>query len=101
MTPAQKGALLDAIRNGKGFIGVHSASDTFHGRGDNVDPYIAMLGAEFISHGAQQPSRLACTDPRFPGLGESVKGLEMVEECIRSKTSRPICTSSLPSKPRA
>ena len=30
MTPAGKAALLDAVKNGKGFIGVHSASDTFH-----------------------------------------------------------------------
>ena len=89
MTPEQKAALLDAIRNGKGFIGVHSASDTFHSHGDSVDPYIAMLGAEFISHGAQQTSRLTCADPRFPGLGDSTKGLEMVEEWYSLKNFAP------------
>src|SRR3954468_5189566 len=30
MTPAGKVALLDAVKNGKGFVGFHSASDTFH-----------------------------------------------------------------------
>src|SRR6202000_1108632 len=30
MTPAGKQALFDAIRGGKGFVGVHSATDTFH-----------------------------------------------------------------------
>ena len=89
MTPGQKTALLDAIRNGKGFIGVHSASDTFHSHGGSVDPYIAMLGAEFVSHGAQQLSRLTCTDPRFPGLGDTVKGLEMVEEWYSLKNFAP------------
>src|SRR3954471_12745292 len=30
MTPAGKAALMDAVKNGKGFVGVHSATDTFH-----------------------------------------------------------------------
>src|SRR4051812_43099892 len=30
MPPGAKEAFLDAIKNGKGFIGFHSASDTFH-----------------------------------------------------------------------
>src|SRR5881227_146866 len=30
MTAAGKAALLDAINSGKGFVGVHSAADTFH-----------------------------------------------------------------------
>ena len=89
MTPDQKAALLGAIKNGKGFIGVHSASDTFHSHGDSVDPYIAMLGTEFIGHSAQQTSRITCTDPRFPGLGDTVKGLEMVEEWYSLKNFAP------------
>lgn len=40
---------LDWIKEGKAFIGMHSASDTFHG----FKPYIEMLGGEFLSHGAQ------------------------------------------------
>lgn len=36
MTAAGKQALLDAITGGKGFIGVHSAADTFH-TGETVD----------------------------------------------------------------
>ncbi|MBU6400194.1 MAG: ThuA domain-containing protein [Verrucomicrobia bacterium] len=81
MTPEGKAAFLEAIHNGKGFIGTHSASDTFHspnyeagrdGRyqadGDNADPYVKMLGAEFIIHGAQQKSHMIVADPNFPGL---------------------------------
>jgi type 1 glutamine amidotransferase len=41
--------LLDWIGSGKAFIGVHAASDTFHG----FPPFIAMLGGEFETHGAQ------------------------------------------------
>jgi type 1 glutamine amidotransferase len=71
-----KKALLDAIASGKGFIGSHCASDTFHSPGpaaqnqspSTIDPYIAMLGGEFISHGDQQTATMRVADPRFPGL---------------------------------
>lgn len=44
-----KQAFLDWIRSGKGFVGMHSATDTFHG----YPPFIEMIGGEFKSHGAQ------------------------------------------------
>jgi type 1 glutamine amidotransferase len=80
MSVAGKEAFLDAIAKGKGFIGVHSASDTFHSPGnkdhgperfqldgDKADPYVKMLGTEFILHGSQQPGHLICVDSKFPG----------------------------------
>jgi uncharacterized protein len=82
MPPCAKEAFLDAIRGGKGFVGFHSATDTFHSpahnkgemlrnvdeRGnDAFDPYIRMLGGEFIVHGKQQDGRLVCVDKSFPG----------------------------------
>jgi type 1 glutamine amidotransferase len=42
-------AFLDWIKSGKGFIGAHSATDTFPG----FPPYIEMIGGEFKTHGAQ------------------------------------------------
>ena len=59
MSARGKEALLAAIRNGKGFVGVHSASDTFHSKGEPLrrnnkyNQDIAMLGGEFLSHGSQ------------------------------------------------
>lgn len=44
-----KQAFLDWIKSGKGFVGMHSATDTFH----NFEPYIEMIGGEFKTHGAQ------------------------------------------------
>jgi len=44
-----KQAFLDWIKSGKGFVGMHSASDTFHG----FAGYIDMLGGEFQTHKAQ------------------------------------------------
>jgi type 1 glutamine amidotransferase len=81
MSAAGKAALLQAVADGKGFIGAHCASDTFHSPGgkemtaqrwlddgDNADPYIKMLGGEFIIHGSQQVSHLIAADPKFPGI---------------------------------
>jgi len=80
-----KKRLLDAIAAGKGFVGFHAASDSFHSAGPRnenqteVDPYIAMLGGEFISHGPQQEATMRVTSATFPGtegLGRSFKLLE-------------------------
>ena len=69
-----KQAFLNEIKSGKGFVGMHSASDTFHGKGDSVDPYIEMLGGEFLSHYAQAGVECLVQDPKHPaskGLGEA------------------------------
>ena len=80
MTPEGKAAFLEAIRNGKGFIGTHSATDTFHSSGHAIDPYITMLGGEFLSHGGQQAAQITCVDPQFPGMDGLKDGLRLKEE---------------------
>jgi len=93
MTAAGKQALLDAIRNGKGFVGIHAANDSFHVQpdpadlserfvmhGDNVDPYIAMLGGEFIRHGPQQIAKMGVADNKFPGCEELKDSFESMDE---------------------
>ena len=87
MTADGKKAFLEAIRAGKGFVGIHSAADTFHtgetaetntgqprtwryrNLGDKADPYTRMLGAELIVHGMQQVASLRVVDNGFPGFG--------------------------------
>ena len=70
--PPGKKKLLDAIAAGKGFVGFHSATDTFRSAGahrtDRVDPYIAMIGGEFVTHGPQQVATMTVASPKFPGL---------------------------------
>lgn len=90
MSEEGKAAFLDAIRSGKGFIGTHSAGDTFHPtepRGDRFkafgernDPYLRMLGGEFIRHGKQQKAKMICADPRFPGASAAGESFELLEE---------------------
>ena len=67
MPPDGKAALIAAVAAGKGFVGIHSATDTFHSHGTAIDPYIAMLGGEFVAHGAQQDATEHVVDPKFPG----------------------------------
>jgi type 1 glutamine amidotransferase len=85
VSPEGKKKFLDAIAGGKGFIGFHSASDTYHSKGGQyenqkeLDPYIAMLGGEFIVHGRQQKAKMKVTSPEFPGL-DGVSDYELMEE---------------------
>ena len=93
MSEAGKQALLDAVKNGKGFVGIHSATDTFHtdneakkgpdryvDHGEKADPYVHMIGGEFIKHGAQQKARMRNVDPTFPGFTKLGDGFELHEE---------------------
>ncbi|MFO0957532.1 MAG: ThuA domain-containing protein [Isosphaeraceae bacterium] len=68
MSAAGKQAFLDAIAAGKGFMGMHCATDTFHSKGGEVDPYIKMIGGEFAGHGDQMPATLEVADKDFPRL---------------------------------
>ncbi|MGA2034994.1 MAG: ThuA domain-containing protein [Thermoguttaceae bacterium] len=73
----RKEKLLAAIKAGKSFVGFHCATDTFHAPG--IDPYLAMLGAEFTGHGSQQKVAMKIVSPHFPGvegLGDSFSMLE-------------------------
>jgi type 1 glutamine amidotransferase len=93
MTAQGKADFLQAISEGKGFIGAHCASDTFHSPGgkemtaqrwlddgDNADPYIKMIGGEFIIHGSQQKSHLIVADAGFPGIAAVPADNDMKEE---------------------
>ena len=95
MSPGGKAALLSAIKAGKGFVGLHCASDTFHSAGERYqpqeqrDPYINMLGGEFISHGEQQPARLRVVDAGFPGMPMAGAGFVLYEEWYSLKNFAP------------
>ena len=106
MTEAGKQALFDAVAGGKGFVAVHSASDTFHTNehgggnnpvreprfvnyGDKSDPYIRFLGGEFIQHGPQQVAKARVIDPAFPGFKDVGAALEVQEEWYSLKDFAP------------
>jgi uncharacterized protein len=80
MSADGKKAFLDAIRGGKGFVGMHCATDTYHSPKDKFDPYIEMIGGEFIRHGAQQKARIDVVDPDFPGAKAFGPSFEILDE---------------------
>ena len=68
ISAAGEKALYEAVRSGKGFLGVHCATDTFgphRGRGTD-DPYVQMIGGYFGGHGPQQVAKLEINDAAFP-----------------------------------
>lgn len=105
MSPQGKLALLDAVRGGLGFVGVHAASDTFHtepdpedrsnryiAHGEQSDPYLRMLGGEFIIHGSTprlQTADLSVKDPKFPGLEGVTSPVSFTEEWYSLKDFMP------------
>ena len=86
MSPEGKKKLLRTIARGKGFVGFHASTDSFHSKGPRnqnqteVDPYIAMLGGEFIVHGAQQEAIIRAASPNFPGVKQFGKVQKLKEE---------------------
>jgi type 1 glutamine amidotransferase len=60
-----KQAFLDWIKSGKGFVGMHSATDTFRGH-KPLDPYVEMIGAEFKEHHAQAAVEVINQDKDCP-----------------------------------
>ncbi len=64
-------AFLDFIKSGKGFVGMHSASDTFHNMPNSKEvpsAYIKMIGGEFKTHGSQCAVESYIADPGHPAL---------------------------------
>ncbi len=102
MSAEGKKMFLQAISDGKvGFIGFHSASDTFHSKNrgnpdllrdasikDPVDPYIGIIGGEFSGHGRQQEAKMHFVSSSFPGLSD-LKDFTMHEEWYSLRNLAP------------
>ena len=93
MPAGGKDALLAAVAGGKGFVGLHCATDTFHSHGDAVDP-VHRHGRRRVRH-PRQPAdvdrprgrRPSSPAPRRPTSPASRSG-------TRSTGLPPTCTSS-------
>ena len=62
MSDAQKQALTDFVRGGGGFLGVHSATDTFY----QWPEYGRLIGGYFNEHPWHQGVRIEVADPSNP-----------------------------------
>jgi uncharacterized protein len=63
---AQKKVMERFIRSGKGFVGIHAASDTEY----DWEWYTRLVGRMFHIHPANQTAKLDVADQSFPGLKE-------------------------------
>ena len=70
MTEAGLRKMIAVVRAGKGFVGIHAATDSHCGiNEDGVDIYTKFVGARFTSHGPQQIATLTVVQPTpFPSL---------------------------------
>ena len=62
ITDTQKNGLLNHIAAGKGFVGVHSAADSFRG----CPEYRAMVGGHFVTHPRYRDYQVNVVDEEHP-----------------------------------
>lgn len=62
LTDAQKNGLFDFVSSGKGFVGIHSAADSFK----NCPEYRAMIGGYFVTHPRYREYQVSVVDSANP-----------------------------------
>ena len=72
-------AFLSWIGGGKGFVGIHSASDTYH----DQPSYLAMLGGEFVTHGAIVEAEVRVDDASHPSVAHLAPTFRISDEFYR------------------
>jgi type 1 glutamine amidotransferase len=62
ITDAQKNGLLNWVASGKGYVGIHSAADSFR----ECPEYRAMVGGYFVTHPHYRDYQVSVVDPEHP-----------------------------------
>ena len=86
-----KQGFIDWIASGRAFIGVHAATDTFHG----FRPFIEMIGGEFLRHGPQVPVEGINDDPAHPSGRPLPARWPVFDEIYQFKSHTPERVHSL------
>ncbi len=76
MSGAEKTALLDFVRSGRGFLGVHSATDTFYTWPD----YLDLIGGYFNGHPWHQAVTIEVADSGDPLVGFLGRSFQVEDE---------------------
>lgn len=77
----QKRALMDFVRGGRGFVGIHSASDTFY----KWPEYLELVGGYFDGHPWHQTVRIRVEDPRHPATSHLPATFRLRDEIYQFK----------------
>jgi type 1 glutamine amidotransferase len=72
-------AFLSWISSGGGFVGAHSATDTYH----ESPEFLAMLGGEFQTHGKIAEADVRVDDPSHPTVAHLSPRFQLVDELYR------------------
>jgi type 1 glutamine amidotransferase len=72
-------AFLGWIAGGGGFVGAHSASDTYHESAE----FIKMIGGEFDSHGSIVATEVRVDDPSHPAVAHLAPRFTITDELYR------------------
>jgi uncharacterized protein len=75
-TDEEKNALLDFLRSGHGFVGVHSATDTLY----EWEPYNKIIGGYFNNHPWHQQVTVDVVDPNSKLVGFLGKSFQITDE---------------------
>jgi type 1 glutamine amidotransferase len=81
ISDAQKKAFLDFIRAGKGFVGIHSATDTFY----KWPEYGELIGGYFDQHPWHQEVTVNVEDQRHPATQHLGKSFKITDEIYQFK----------------
>jgi type 1 glutamine amidotransferase len=76
MSAAQKSALISFVRSGRGFLGVHSATDTFYTWPD----YLDLIGGYFNGHPWHQDVTVQVADAADPVVAFLGNSLQLNDE---------------------
>ena len=79
------GAFLAWIAGGKGFVGIHSASDTYH----DQPAFISMLGGEFVTHGAIVEAEVRVDEAAHPSVMQWAPTFRISDEFYRFQSLDP------------
>lgn len=77
----QKAAFLDFIKSGKGFVGIHSATDTFYKWAE----YGELIGGYFDGHPWHQEVAIKVEDMRHPATGHLGSSFKITDEIYQFK----------------
>ena len=82
LSDSQKEALLDFVRSGKGFTGIHSATDTLY----NWPEYGELVGAYFDGHPWHQEVAIEADDPVHPATRHLAPGFRITDEIYQFRS---------------
>jgi len=72
-------AFLSWVAAGNGFVGIHSASDTYH----DSPAYLSMLGGEFVTHGAIVEAEVRVDDASHASVAHLAPSFRIADEFYR------------------